>query len=152
MAFFFTDERRRTVTMLNSKAKRTAAVTVCQQNLHCCSLLVSITLSCLSSSPWSCRLRSEYSDGLSHSKQQAKLEWCAQKTWSKRTNFSTQRWWWKSRLCHVMFLIRTGAANWKHSQGVMDEALKDLLLQPYFALHCLLHLAGFKQQSVTFSY
>lgn len=84
---FFTDEWRGTVTLLNSKAKGTAAVTVCQQNLHCCSLLISITLSCLSSSPRSCRLRSEYSDGLSHSEQQAKLEWCAQKTWSKRTNF-----------------------------------------------------------------
>lgn len=71
---FSTDEWRWTVTLLDSKAKGTAAVTVCQQNLHCCSLLISITLSCLSSSPRSCRLRSEYSDGLSHSEQQAKPE------------------------------------------------------------------------------
>lgn len=117
-----------TVTLLNSKARRTAAETVCQQNLHCCSLLISITLSCLSSSPRSCRLRSEYSDGLSHSEQQAKPEWCIQKTWSKRTNFSTRQWWWwKSRPCHVVFLIRAATANWKHSQGVKDEALKDVL-------------------------
>lgn len=84
---FFTDEWSGTLTLSNSKARRTAAATVCQQNLHCCSFLISITLSCLSSSPRSCRLRSEYSDGLSHSEQQAKPEWCAQKTWSKHTNF-----------------------------------------------------------------
>lgn len=70
VAFPFTDGQHCGI----QKATRTAAATVCQQNLHCRAPLVSITLSCLSSSPRSCRLRSECSDGLSHSKQQAKLE------------------------------------------------------------------------------